>query len=170
MAMSLNLEDCCFLDKCGVQATMRARFNFFPPSSRHHQVLGLKPHSDSSVITIVLQDREVEGFQFLKNDQWFRAPIIPEALLINIGDQTEIMSNGLFKSPVHRVVINPERERCSLAVFYYPDPDNYIEPLDGVVDDTRPRQYKKVKNYFGSFAPYYQQGKRLIDAMKIQNF
>ncbi|EEF28155.1 conserved hypothetical protein [Ricinus communis] len=110
MAMSLNLEDRCFLDNCGVQATMRARFNFFPPSSRHHQVLGLKPHSDSSVITIVLQDREVEVL------------------------------------------------------------DNYIEPLDGVVDETRLRLHKKVKNYFGSFAPYYQQGKGLIDAMKIQNF
>ncbi|XP_055960300.1 jasmonate-induced oxygenase 4-like [Mercurialis annua] len=167
MAMSLNLDDHCFLKKCGVGARMGSRFNFYPPCSRYDLVLGLKPHSDSSAITFVLQDTEVEGLQILKDDQWFRVPIIPEALLINIGDQVEIMSNGMFKSPVHRVVINPERERLSLAVFYHPDPDNEIEPLDGLVNETRPRLYKKVRNYVGHFLQYYLQGKRLIEDMKI---
>ncbi|XP_015581845.1 2-oxoglutarate-dependent dioxygenase 11 isoform X2 [Ricinus communis] len=167
MAMSLDLEDHCFLDKCGVRATMQARFNFFPPCSRHDLVLGLKPHSDSSAITIVLQDQEVEGLQLLKDDQWFRVPVIPGALLINIGDQIEIMSNGFFKSPVHRAVINPTRERFSVAVFYSPDPENDIEPVDGLVNEARPRLYKKVKNYVGNFLQYYQQGKRLVEDMKI---
>ncbi|XP_050204214.1 protein SRG1-like [Mercurialis annua] len=167
MAISLNLEDRSFLDKCGHEASLRARFNFFPPCSRHDLVLGLKPHSDSSVITIVLQDSAVEGLQYLKDNQWFKVPIIPEALLINIGEQAEIMSNGLFKSPIHRVVINPERERSSLGVFYYPDVENYIEPVEGLVDETRPKRYKRVKNYLPIFAQHYQQGKRLIDALKI---
>ncbi|KAJ9163037.1 hypothetical protein P3X46_022757 [Hevea brasiliensis] len=166
MARSLNLENNCFLDKYGARAIMQARFNFFPPCSRHHLVLGLKSHSDGSVITIVLQDKEVEGLQFLKDDQWFRVPIIPEALLINIGEQAEILSNGLFKSPIHRVVINPERERFSLAVFCSPDPDNEIEPVDGLVSKTRPRQYKKVKNYVGNYFQYYQRGKSPIEALK----
>ena len=80
------------------------------------------------------------------------------------------MSNGLFKGPVHRVVINPERERFSLAVFNHPDPENYIEPVEGLVNETRPRLYKKVKNYFGPYVQHYQQGRRLIDVLKIQNF
>ena len=91
MAMSLNLEDKCFLEKCGDKAIMRARFNYYPPCSKHHLVLGLKPHTDSSMITIVLQDRKVEGLQILKDDQWFRVPIIPEALLINLGEQAEVI-------------------------------------------------------------------------------
>ncbi|CAK7324038.1 unnamed protein product [Dovyalis caffra] len=167
MARSLKLEDNCFLDKYGERAIMIARFNFFPPCPRPDRTLGLKPHADGSAITIVLQDKEVEGLQFLKDDQWFRVPILPHALLINVGDQTEIMSNGLFKSPVHRVVTNSERERTSVAVFCLPDPDNDIEPVDRLVSETRPRLYKKVQDYEGIYFQYYQKGKRPIEAVKL---
>ena len=91
MIMSLNLEDNCFLEKCGDKAIMRARFNYYPPCSKHHLVLGLKPHSDPSMKTILLQDKKVEGLQILKDDRWFRVPIIPEALLINLGEQAEVI-------------------------------------------------------------------------------
>ncbi|XP_050204222.1 codeine O-demethylase-like [Mercurialis annua] len=166
MAMSLNLEEHCFLDKYGDKPTLRARFNYFPPSSSNHLAIGLAPHTDPSAITIVLQDKHVEGLQFLKDDQWFRVPVIPDALLINIGDQLQIMSNGLFKPPVHRVVKNQDIERISLAVFCLPYSENEIEPVDGLVTETRPRHYKKVKNYFATFMQYYQ-GKSLIEALKI---
>ena len=80
------------------------------------------------------------------------------------------MSNGLFKSPVHRVVIDKERERFSQTVFYHPDHDKYIEPVDELVDETRPKLYMKVKNYHGAYVQHYQKGKRLIEALKIQHF
>jgi isopenicillin N synthase-like dioxygenase len=169
MARSLNLENNCFLDQYGEKAKMDARFNFYPKCLRPDLVLGLKPHADGSAITLVLQDGSVEGLQFVKDNQWFRAPITPEALLINVGDQVEISSNGIFKSPVHRVLTNSERERISLAVFYVPEPDREIEPFERLVDDkSRPRLYKKVKDYVGIYFEYYQQGKRPIDAVKLQ--
>ncbi|KAM3714196.1 hypothetical protein ACJW31_01G313900 [Castanea mollissima] len=166
MAKSLNLEDNCFLGQMGERSTMLTRFNLYPPCPRPDLVLGLKPHADGSAITFVLQDREVEGLQFLKDNQWIRVPVIPHALLINIGDQAEIMSNGIFKSPVHRVVTNSERERISVAVFCSPDSDIEIEPIGRLVNDSRPRLYKKVKNYVDTYFQYYQQGKRPIDAVR----
>ncbi|KAG9138710.1 hypothetical protein Leryth_027227 [Lithospermum erythrorhizon] len=36
--------------------------------------------------------REVEGLQVLKDEQWYSVPIIPNAILVNLGDQAEIMS------------------------------------------------------------------------------
>ncbi|KAJ6435757.1 hypothetical protein OIU84_000888 [Salix udensis] len=142
MARSLNLEENCFS--------------------------GQKPHADGSAITIVLQDKEVEGLQFLNDDQWFRVPVqLPHALLINVGDHIEVMSNGVFKSPVHRVVTNSERERTSVAVFCTPDPDNDIEPVDGVVSETRPRLYKKMEDYQSKYLQYYQKGRRPIESVKI---
>ncbi|XP_061991312.1 protein SRG1-like [Rosa rugosa] len=167
MARSLNLEEACFLDKFGEQGKMDARFNFYPPCSRPDRILGFKPHADSSIITIVLQDKEVEGLQFLKDDQWFRAPIVPEALLINVGDQVEILTNGLFKSPVHKVVINGEKERISLAVFCFPDSETEIKPFKSLINESRPRLYKKMKNYGDIFFEYYQQGRRPIEAAII---
>lgn len=99
IARSLNLEDNCFLDQYGQQSRMYARFNFYPQCSRPDLVLGVKPHADGSAITILLQDKNVEGLQFLKDNKWYRAPIIHEALLINVGDQVEVIAaNSLLLS------------------------------------------------------------------------
>ncbi|CAL2255465.1 unnamed protein product [Prunus armeniaca] len=167
MARSLNLDVNCFRDLYGEQGKMDVRFNFYPPCSRPDVVLGVKPHADATLITHVLQDKQVEGLQFLKDDQWFRAPIIPEALLINVGDQTEILSNGILKSPVHRVVINPDTVRISLAAFCMPESDREIEPFESLVNESTPRLYNKVKNYDSIYFEYYQQGRRPIEASKI---
>lgn len=52
-------------------------------------------------------------------------------------------------------------------MFYAPDPELEIGPLNEVVDDTRPRLYKKVRNYPETYFQYYQQGKRPIEAVRI---
>ncbi|KAE8690959.1 2-oxoglutarate and Fe(II)-dependent oxygenase superfamily protein isoform 1 [Hibiscus syriacus] len=104
-------------------------------------VLGVKPHADGSAITMLLQDKEVEGLQVLKDDQWFNVPVVPQALLINVGDQVEIMTNGIFKSPLHRVVTNTERERITLAVICSPHPDQEIQPVEDLINETNPRLY-----------------------------
>lgn len=168
MARSLNLEENCFVDQYGERSKLYARFNFYPKCPRPDLVLGTKPHADGVGITLLLQDESVEGLQFLKDDKWYRAPIIPEALLINVGDQAEISSNGMFKSPVHRVVTNAERERISLAVFYVPDAEKDIEPFEELIDDSRPRLYRKVKNYVDIYFQYYQKGRRPIEAARLE--
>ncbi|CAK9163532.1 unnamed protein product [Ilex paraguariensis] len=146
---------------------MIARYNLYPPCPRPDLILGVKPHADGTAITFLLQDKEVEGLQVLKDDQWFRVPIVPNALLVNVGDQAEIMSNGMFKSPLHRVVTNSERERMTLAVFCTPGSDKEVQPVEELIGENRPRLYKKVKNYVDIFFQNYQQGKRPIEAAKI---
>ncbi|XP_057767954.1 protein SRG1-like [Salvia miltiorrhiza] len=167
MEKLLSLPEGSFLNKFGEQQMMYARFNYYPPCSKPDQVLGLKPHADGSAMTILLQDRDVRGLQLLKDNQWFWVPSMPHSLLVNIGDQLEIMSNGIYRSPVHRAVTNSERERNSLAMFFSPDPEKEIEPVEEVVDEERPRMFKKVRNYPEIYFQYYQQGKRPIDAVRI---
>lgn len=90
IATSLHLEENCFLDQCGERGMMVARFNFYPPCPRPDIVLGVKPHADGSAITLLLQDKDVEGLQVLKDDQWCRVPVVPYGILINVGDQVEV--------------------------------------------------------------------------------
>jgi len=167
MAKSLNIEENCFLEQYGEGATMTARFNFYPPCPRPDLTLGVKSHADASSITFLLQDKAVEGLQIVKDGQWFRVPIVPHAILINAGDQVEIMSNGMLKSPVHRVVTNSERERLTLAVFCLPDSKMEIGPAEELIDEERPRLYKTMKDYVAIYFENYQLGKRPIDAVKI---
>ncbi|KAJ4724547.1 2-oxoglutarate (2OG) and Fe(II)-dependent oxygenase superfamily protein [Melia azedarach] len=163
MARSLKLNESCFLEMCGEKATLVARFNYYPPCPRPDSILGFKPHSDGSVMSIILQDKEVEGLQFLKDNKWYRVPTNPQALLINVGDQAQIMSNGIFKSPIHKVVTNSERKRISVVVCCLPNSEKEIEPIDELVNETRPRLYKKLKDYANFYIQNYREGKTPLE-------
>ncbi|KAH9718130.1 Fe2OG dioxygenase domain-containing protein [Citrus sinensis] len=167
IARALTLEENCFLDMYGEDASMLSIFNLYPPCPRPDLAIGLKPHADASVFTYLMQDKEVEGLQFQKDDQWYKVPVIPGAFVINVGDQIEIMSNGIFKSPIHRVVTNTEKGRMSLVMFCFPNPNKEIEPVKGLVTETRPRLYKTMKDYTSILVENYQKGRRPIEAAKI---
>ena len=79
----------------------------------------------------------------------------------------QIMSNGIFRSPIHRAVINEEKERLTVAMFCTPDTEKEIKPVDKLVSESRPKLYRPVKNYPEIYFQYYQQGKRPIEASKI---
>uniref|UniRef100_A0A0D9WMH5 Fe2OG dioxygenase domain-containing protein n=1 Tax=Leersia perrieri TaxID=77586 RepID=A0A0D9WMH5_9ORYZ len=170
LAKLLGLQDGYFVDMFDENAMTYARFNFYPRCPRPEHVLGLKPHSDASVITIASIDDSISGLQVLRQGIWYDVPIVPNALLINVGDGIEIMSNGFFKSPVHRVVTNAESERVSLAMFYTLDPEKELEPLPELVDEEkRPRQYAKMKtkDYITRLFETFARGTRVIDTQSI---
>jgi isopenicillin N synthase-like dioxygenase len=66
------------------------RINYYPPCPIPDHVLGVNVHSDGSSITVLLQDKEVEGLQVLKDNRWLKVPIVPDALLVNVGDQMKV--------------------------------------------------------------------------------
>lgn len=167
MARSLGLEDNSFLEEYGDRKTIAARINFYPKCPFPELVRASRTHSDASAMTILLQDKQVEGLQVYKDDKWFRVPIIPSALFVNVGDQMEIMSNGAFKSAVHRVVANSERERLSVAMFCSPDPGKEIGPLKKLINENQPPLYKTIRGYGEIFFRYHPKGERPITAIKI---
>lgn len=77
------------------------------------------------------------------------------------------MTNGIFKSPIHRVVTNTEKQRITIAIFFSPDKRSVIEPAEGLIDQDRPRLYKPVVDYGGAFFQEYHKGKRVIESLKI---
>ncbi|GAB2289494.1 hypothetical protein Dimus_023804 [Dionaea muscipula] len=167
MARSLGLKDDTLACQYGEKGMIFSRINFYPRCPLPDRVLGIKPHTDGSAVTILLQDQDVDGLQVLRDDQWFKVPIIPDALFINAGDQLEIMSNGMFKSPVHRVVTSSERERISLAMFCTPDPENEIGPAAELITDVQPPAFKTVKNYPSIYYHYYQLDQTPLSSIKL---
>lgn len=166
IAKSLNLEESSFLNQFGDQAMMQVRFNFYPPCSRPDLVHGVKPHTDRSGITVLLQDREVEGLQIRVDGKWYRVPVIPHALVVNLGDQMQIMTNGIYKSPMHRVVTNTEKLRISIALFTEPEPENEIGPVDQLIDEQRPKLYRNVRNYGAINYECYQKGLVALETVR----
>uniref|UniRef100_A0A453JE55 Fe2OG dioxygenase domain-containing protein n=1 Tax=Aegilops tauschii subsp. strangulata TaxID=200361 RepID=A0A453JE55_AEGTS len=171
MAKILNLqEEEHLVNMIGDNSITQAIFNYYPQCPKPDHVLGLKAHTDGSIITVNFADAlDAEGLQLLKNGVWYNVPIVPNALVMNIGDIMEILSNGFFKSLVHRVVTNAEKERLSLVLVYSLDLETELEPVSEMVDDKRPARYMKIKlnDYMEKYHDTYATGTLAIEGVKI---
>ncbi|QZD86621.1 isopenicillin N synthase family dioxygenase [Qipengyuania psychrotolerans] len=102
-------------------------------------------HGDINTITLLLGAEEA-GLELLtKQDEW-KAVEVPEgALVINVGDMLDRLTNGKLRSTTHRVV-NPRgeaayRARYSMPFFLHFRPDYVIETLDSCIDPERPEDH-----------------------------
>ncbi|XP_059076506.1 codeine O-demethylase-like [Cryptomeria japonica] len=134
-----------YREKFGEDPMMAVRMNLYPPCPRPNLVLGLSPHSDGAAITLLLQDEHIEGLQVRKNNKWVPIQPIPYALVVNIGDLIEVMTNGIYKSIEHRAVTNKESTRLSIAMFYFPGLDDEVAPASNLVNEEHPSLYGKFK-------------------------
>lgn len=88
-------------------------------------------HTDYECLTL-LHTRN-EGLQILTRDsKWVDVPVIPNALVVNIGDMLEAWSNGILRATPHRV-INRQPERFSIPYFVAPNYDVQITPFETLV-------------------------------------
>nr|ACN40802.1 unknown [Picea sitchensis] len=122
---------------------LQVRINYYPPCPQPDMVNGLKPHSDGDMLTVLLDDG-VDGLQVRKDEDWFTVPSIPGALIVNIGDLLQIVSNGKYKSAEHRAVANTNQNRMSIVMFLSPQEDVLIDVAPELIDEGHPRLYKAV--------------------------
>lgn len=142
LSINLGLEENRLQQALGgdeVGASLRV--NYYPKCPQPDLAFGLSPHSDPGAMTILLADNQVSGLQVLKDDNWVTVKPVPNAFIVNIGDQIEVLSNGNYKSVEHRVVVNSSAERVSLAFFYNPKGDKIIEPATELITPKVPAQY-----------------------------
>ncbi|KAM0918498.1 hypothetical protein ACQ4PT_009012 [Festuca glaucescens] len=160
-------EEGCLVDMLDEKAVTYVRLNLYPRCPRPEKVLGFRPHSDASMLTVVLNN--AAGLQVLRDGEWYDVPVVPDALVVNLGDTVEVVSNGLLKSPVHKVVANSESKRVSVAAFYTADPEREVEPAPELVSEERPRRYGSMKNsdYIRGLHESLARGERAIDRVKI---
>ncbi|KAJ6681224.1 HYOSCYAMINE 6-DIOXYGENASE-LIKE [Salix koriyanagi] len=114
--------------------------------------LGLSKHCDPNLITILLQD-DVCGLQIFKDNEWIGVDPVPNAFVVNIGYQLQIMSNNKLKSVEHRAVTNSRTARTSVAFFFTPRDDIMIEPARDLVDASHPQVFRACQ--FTEFLRYY---------------
>ncbi|XP_050370446.1 gibberellin 2-beta-dioxygenase 8-like [Argentina anserina] len=125
LAQRLGVESSYVKDHCP-PGTNFLRLNRYAPCPFSSEVFGLLAHTDTAFLTIVQQD-QVGGLQLFKDGRWIGVKPNPEALVVNIGDLFEAMSNGVYKSIRHRVITNQKVERFSVAYFYCPSLDTVIQ-------------------------------------------
>jgi isopenicillin N synthase-like dioxygenase len=112
--------------------------------------LGMGPHTDYGIVTILWADNVRPGLQILATDgSWHDVTPVPGALLINLGDALPRWTNDRWRSTMHRVLApidengRPIRRR-SAAFFHDGNVDALIECLPGCADAANPPRYQPV--------------------------
>ncbi|RRT31783.1 hypothetical protein B296_00053982 [Ensete ventricosum] len=98
-------------------------------------------HTDSTLLTLLFQSN-TSGLQVLqvvgdngrdRTARWVTVPPMPGALIVNVGDLFQILSNGRYRSVVHRAVVNRTSHRLSVAYMCGPPADSKVEPIGKLV-------------------------------------
>ncbi|KAG6596510.1 Protein DMR6-LIKE OXYGENASE 1, partial [Cucurbita argyrosperma subsp. argyrosperma] len=125
--------------------------NCYPQCPEPELTLGMPPHSDYGFLTLLLQD-QVEGLQIHHQQKWVNVKPLPNCFVVNIGDHLEIFSNGKYKSVLHRVVVNANEPRISVASLHSLPFRSTTKPWPKLVNEENPRRYKDTD--FGTFLEY----------------
>lgn len=104
------------------------KVSHYPPCPRPDLIKGIRPHTDAGGFILLFQDDEVPGLQVLHNGRWINVQPLRHAIVVNIGDQLEVMSNGKYKSAWHRINPTKEGNRLSVASFYNPSYNATVYP------------------------------------------
>lgn len=116
-SIGLGLKESAFRDAVGgedVQYMMK--INYYPPCPRPDLALGVPAHTDLSSLTILVPN-EVPGLQVFQEDRWIDVQYIPNALVIHIGDQLQVIYDQLIIiSSWYHLCIHIKNERINKNV------------------------------------------------------
>ncbi|XP_074591055.1 gibberellin 3-beta-dioxygenase 1-like [Curcuma longa] len=152
MLFSLGLSE----EEIGWPAPLRAhregmpalQLNYYPHCPEPDRAMGLAEHTDSSLITILHQSSGVAGLQLLRDDgrgpRWVAVEPVTGELVVNVGDLFQVMSNGRFRSVMHRAVVDRTRARISVAYFCGPPPEFNISPIEKLMGPDQGPVYRGV--------------------------
>ncbi|KAG5244326.1 gibberellin beta-hydroxylase family protein [Salix suchowensis] len=144
-------------------ASSALQLNSYPFCPDPNRAMGLAPHTDTSLLTILHQST-VNGLQIFKDGVgWVLVSPTNGSLVVNVGDLLHILSNSKFPNVLHRVVLMKEnQQRLSLAYFYCLPSDFHLSPL--ALNSTQMPLYRSVsvRDYIGIKAKNLEKALSLI--------
>jgi isopenicillin N synthase-like dioxygenase len=144
LALHIGLPADWFADKTDSGNSILRPIHYPPITEQNVPNVRAGAHEDINFITLLV-GASAEGLEVLSHGEWLPITTEGDAIVVNIGDMLQRLSNHVYPSTTHRVV-NPKNEnarkpRYSVPFFLHPNPDVMLDPLDSCITADNPRRY-----------------------------
>nr|GMC65254.1 gibberellin 3-beta-dioxygenase 3-like [Ipomoea batatas] len=151
-SLGISREDVEWFEPKSMEAFLH--FNSYPNCPDPARALGMVPHTDATLITLLYQSDTNRALQvYGPNLKWVAVEPISTAIIVNIGDLLHIYSNGQCKNVLHRAIVSEAHHRISVGYFFGPKSvANLSSPLKLIKGGDFPmyrpitwKEYRKIK-------------------------
>jgi isopenicillin N synthase-like dioxygenase len=145
LALHIDLPENYFDDKTNFGNSILRPIHYPPITQENIPNVRAGAHEDINFITLLV-GASAEGLQLLqRNGEWLPITTQGDAIVVNIGDMLQRLTNHVYPSTSHRVVNPPgdkaRQPRYSVPFFLHPNPDVVLDPLAQCVTADNPKRY-----------------------------
>lgn len=145
LALHVNLPENYFEDKTEQGNSILRPIHYPPITEENVPNVRAGAHEDINFITLLV-GASAEGLEVLTREgEWLPITTEGDAIVVNIGDMLQRLTNHVYPSTTHRVV-NPPNEnarkpRYSVPFFLHPNPDVVLDPVPQCITPDNPKRY-----------------------------
>lgn len=146
LALHVGLPENYFEDKTDLGNSILRPIHYPPITQDNIPNVRAGAHEDINFITLLV-GASAEGLEVLTREgEWLPVTTEGDAIVVNIGDMLQRLTNHVYPSTSHRVV-NPQNDnarkpRYSVPFFLHPNPDVVLDPVDACITPDNPSRYE----------------------------
>ena len=144
LALHIQQPENFFEDKTNVGNSILRPIHYPPITQDNVPNVRAGAHEDINFITLLV-GASAEGLEVLSEGEWLPITTTGDAIVVNIGDMLQRLSNHVYPSTTHRVVnpqnANARKPRYSVPFFLHPNPDVVLDPLASCITADNPSRY-----------------------------
>ncbi len=145
LALHIDLAEDFFADKTNFGNSILRPIHYPPITATNIPNVRAGAHEDINFITLLV-GASAEGLEVLTREgTWLPITTEGDAIVVNIGDMLQRLTNHVYPSTTHRV-INPQNDnarkpRYSVPFFLHPNPDVVLDVLPSCITAENPSRY-----------------------------